>query len=1034
MEFCRRCGSGLSEHDQLSGHCPECLVQISLGIGLGMDGESTGEEFPRLFGDYELVGEVARGGMGVVYRARQLSLGREVALKVTLSGPFAGTAAVNRFRAEAQTVAGLRHPNIVVLHEAGEAEGQPYFTMDFVEGKDLGELVRAGPLPAHRAARYAEQIARAIHHAHEQGVLHRDLKPSNVLIDASDQPRITDFGLAKRVVGDPQLTVTGQTLGSPNYMAPEQVSGRLGTAGVRSDVYSLGALIYHLVTGRAPFASGTVAETLQQVLHDDPLPPRVLNPTLPVDLETLCLKCLQKDPGRRYPTALAVAEELARFLDDRQILARPVGRTEKLWRWCRRNRALAATLFVSGMLMSMAAGAVLTQWHRAEVSEHLTRLNLYAADMRAASYAIARGDLGLGRRLLEAHLPRAGEADLRGFEWRYLWPRCQGEQRAILTGHKWIVTCTAFSPDGRELVSGGQDGTVRIWDPQAARQIGILQAHEGAVWTAQFTPGGDRLVTAGSDGNVFVWDCNTRKKTRTFKGRMAFLSPTAPLMVVVDSNLLSWEPEGEIAIWNYENGQKLGQFPDTGKSAAISPDGRLLAVAQGEHDVRLWDLASGELLRTLPTDEQVWSPAFSPDSRQLAVGSSRAACVWDLAAGGAPARLEHPLRVWAAAFSPDGTMLVTVASDRAVRYFDTGQFKLDRIARGHTDEVWCLAFSPDGGTLATGGKDESVRLWGDARRSVTARMRHTLFERPQFSSNGRYLLTQVYTNEQVESILWDMRGARNGTLRPGPPVIGFTPDCRQLVGFTGAPTAMILQAIDDPTSTGSIPLDLGGDDGPFLRAGLSPGGGHMFIVSGTGRAWIFEVPTGRADGSFHWRKSKGPKKTTIRSVVLSPGGRRLAISTEESDVVGLFDLESGKEFPLTGHQDFVSGLAFSPDGKLLATGSVDATIKLWEVETGRNLYTLTGHMEEATDVGFSPDGRTLASIGTHSTVKLWHVATRRELASMDYPQAGFHLVFSPDGGVLAITVGSTYNEAVELLSAPPVPPTSVVANWPVPEP
>ena len=1021
---CRRCGSRLSEDDHLGGHCPECLVRVSLNVGVCAEGKLAVEEFPRLFGDYELLEEVARGGMGVVYRAREVRLDREVALKVTLSGPFAGPAALDRFRAEAQTVARLRHPNIVVLHEAGEAEGQPYFTMDFVKGQDLDRLVRSGPLPARQVARYVERIAHAVHYAHEQGVLHRDLKPSNVLIDELDEPRITDFGLAKRLAVDAPLTLSGQTLGSPNYMAPEQASRHHGAVGIRSDIYALGALIYQLATGRAPFVAGTVAETLHLVLHAEPAPPRVLNPTLPLDLETICMKCLQKDPGRRYPTALAVAEELDRFLEDRQIQARPVGRVEKVWRWCRRNRALSSALTVSGLLALMALGGILTQWRRAEESERLTRLNLYAADMMAASYAIARGDLGLGGRLLEAHLPRPGELDLRGFEWRYFWPRCMGEHRATLMGHKWIVTCAAYSPDGGNLISGSQDGTVRIWDDlDGTGSSDVLKAHDGAVWTVQFTPQGNRFVTGGSDGKVHLWDYDTHEIIRTFKGRMACLSPVGTRMAIVDSDLLYWTPEGEISVWDYEANQKLNQLPGTGKSMAISPDGRILAVAQQERDVRLWEIASGELVKTLATEEQVWCPMFSPNGSQLATGSLRAAYVWHLAGAGAPTRLNHPLTVWSTGFSPDGTLLVTTSSDRAVRFWDSQKLSLERTARGHTDEVWCLAFSPDGTALATGGKDQSVRLWAHERKSEAVRIRHAAFERPQYSPDGRYLVTQVITNDRTESLLWVMREPWRSTLIPGQPVVGFTPDSRQVVGFTGAIPAMALRPLDDLRDARSIPLELEGDDGPYLRLGLSPDGGRMFVISASGRIFLFEVPSGRRCGSIEWPVIKRSEagKFTIRSAALSVGGRRFAISTEQSAVVQLFEVSSGREIQLIGHQDFVSGIAFSPDGELLATGSVDASIRLWSAKDGRNIATLTGHMEEATDVAFSPDGRTLASVGFHSTVMFWHVPTFRELAALDFPKAGFHLVFSPDGEALAVTTGAQENEGVEVFAAPALP-------------
>ena len=338
-------------------------------------GEATRAPRIRYFGDYELLEEIARGGMGVVYRARQVSLNRTVAVKTILAGQLASAADVERFRAEAQAAASLQHPNIVAIHEVGEQDGQQYFSMDYIQGRNLAEVVREGPLTARRAAGYLKLIAEAIHYAHQRGILHRDLKPSNVLLDLFDQPRVTDFGLAKQMKADSELTRSGQVLGSPNFMPPEQAASKHGQLGPQSDVYSLGAILYHLLAGRPPFLAETLAETLQQVRESDPIPPRLLNPAVPRDLETICQKCLEKEPRRRYATANELAEELGRFLSDEPILARPVGQAEKLWRWCRRKPALAmlaasvVTLLISVAMLSLVAARRATAARDAEKRE-----------------------------------------------------------------------------------------------------------------------------------------------------------------------------------------------------------------------------------------------------------------------------------------------------------------------------------------------------------------------------------------------------------------------------------------------------------------------------------------------------------------------------------------------------------------------------------------------------------------------------------------------------------------------------------------
>src|SRR5438876_8498193 len=371
---CLKCGAPLTG-DVRGGFCPKCLfAQASAGDSDDLSHDSqldpssnaaakasgssdpvststaTGLPLPRTFGDYELLEEIARGGMGIVYRARQVSLDRIVAVKMPFFGPLASMEFVKRFRAEASAAASLLHPNIVAIHEVGVHEGQQFFAMDYVEGQSLAKLISSFGFRISdfkRAVGYLKTIAEAIHYAHERGILHRDLKLSNVLIDANDQPRVTDFGLAKRLTDsqlstlNPPLTLTGQVLGSPNYMPPKQATARRGKVSRRSDVYSLGAMLYHLLTGRPPFVGEALADTLEQVLNSDPVSPRLLNPSVPRDLETICLKCLEKEPDKRYATAQALADELGRFLNHEPVHALPVTRVERVWRWCRRKPAIA---------------------------------------------------------------------------------------------------------------------------------------------------------------------------------------------------------------------------------------------------------------------------------------------------------------------------------------------------------------------------------------------------------------------------------------------------------------------------------------------------------------------------------------------------------------------------------------------------------------------------------------------------------------------------------------------------------------------
>ncbi len=407
---CPRCGASLT-NDAPGGHCLRCLAQM------GVEEFAVGEDTPLstgnpahadfLLGDYELLGEIARGGMGVVYRARQRSLNRIVALKVILSGRFASLHEVLRFRAEAEAAANLHHPNIVAIHEIGDHQGQHFFSMEYVPGQNLSALTRKGPLPAGEAARLARTIAEAIDYAHQQNILHRDLKPSNVILDVQGQPRITDFGLAKRLSGDLGLTLTGQAMGSPGFMPPEQTLARHAAAGPPSDVYGVGAILYHLLTGRPPFQAETVDQVLLQLRETDPVPLRLLNPGVPRDLETICLRCLEKKPEGRYPTAQALAADLGRFLAGEPVHARPVSALARAGRWCRRQPAIAGLLAAIVLIAAGGFAAVLWQLRKTEQANRQF-LDLVAEQLRIATEhpkLRSRELLDLRKDLLQVNVP-----------------------------------------------------------------------------------------------------------------------------------------------------------------------------------------------------------------------------------------------------------------------------------------------------------------------------------------------------------------------------------------------------------------------------------------------------------------------------------------------------------------------------------------------------------------------------------------------------------------------------------------------------
>jgi len=1017
---CPTCGSEIPA-EAVDGLCLKCLGRL----GFCLEVEGAADAGLLRLGDYEVLAEIARGGMGVVYRARQLSLNRIVALKVVLNGPFSSADFVRRFRNEAQAAAALRHPNIVAVYEVGEHNGSHFLSLEFVEGQSFAELARERPLPAKRAAGYIKTIAEAVEHAHQRGVLHRDLKPSNILLDLFDQPRVTDFGLAKLIDQDGELTVTGQVLGSPNYMPPEQAAGKVSEAAPAADVYSLGAILYELLTCRPPFQGESLQSILAQVRDSEPVPPRRLNPGTPADLQTICLKCLQKEPARRYGSARELAEDLGCFLAGEPIHARPVALAERAWLWALRH-PLPAALGL-GLLTAVVLGVagIAWQWQKAEshargelkqrleaerVAEE-TRLNLYAADVAVASQAVQNGNFGLARRTLEVLLPKRGEADLRGFEWRYLWNACRGDQLTTLRGHQKTVDSASFSPDGTRLATASQDGTVRIWNTRKHELITMLKVTDKAVWSVAFTPDGKSLITGAEDG-VELWDSDSWQVRDRFLGQLAVVSGHGTILATAESSPFFWEHAGAVALWNWRTGQLLRRFDEPGRALALSSDGGLLAVAGANSGIAVWDTSTGRSVHTMSTSNSVWSLNFSPDNRSLLSASwSSEVLLWSANGQSLPQRITgHQSHVWSAVFSGDGATIATTGSDQTARIWDAVTLEQKAILRGHENEVWCAVFSPDGKTLATGGKDQNVMLWSPASLSRQAELPHDMEIPPIFSTDGHRLITKQPGSNQ--SMLWNV--SEGSVIDPrvagGRPVLGFSSDDKTVASFGSDDLKLQFWAPNGAAPDKEVALEgLTTEKMQFVLAGMAPTRDFFFAIETTGLVDVWNTGTGRL-----LRAIKGPAPR-IRNAALSPGGKHFVLCVERENVARLYDCDTGVERQLTGHRDFVSGLAFSPDGSSLATGSMDGTIRLWNTETGETIASMPGHMQETTDVAFSPDGRTLASLGRNESLKLWHLATRREMMSINLPRAGMWLRFSPDGSKLAV---ETDTDKLRLLAAP----------------
>ncbi len=929
---------------------------------------------------YEILSVIGRGGMGLVLRARHVELQRTVALKMLRGVWIADPELRERFQVEAEAIARLQHPNIIQVFGIGTAEARPgevhpspYLSLEYLDGGDLERFTDTPQAPEF-AARVVEKVARAAHAAHQVGVIHRDLKPANVLLTRDREPKVADFGLAKQLAGDstsPGRSVTqeGTVVGTPEYMAPEQITNKSTTPAI--DVYALGVILYELLTARRPFQGTNLAETLHQVMYLEPVPPRRLQPGLPRDLETICLRCLEKDPARRYATAAELADDLGRWAEGRPIHARPVGPLGLAVRWARRNPALAALSALLVLVAVAGFAGVFWKWREAEANAYeasasateakqrteAERWKHYRANVVAAASALQLNNVATARRLLQT-----APEEHRNWEWRHLEQRLDLAQ-VVLGTDLTAVEDTWVSPDGRWLAITTTARAVQIWDACERRLVRTfenaperfpmrlnadaslfayqtpahevvvrevvsgrvrhtLRGHTKPVTAFLFTPDGRRVVTSSLDHTARVWDTETGAELITYRdhGHAVGLFGDHTSGHLIATN----DMDGYfVRVWDVRTGRTVSvtdRHAHTICWGNLSPKGDLLLVVEAypTNDIRVWNVADGSLAAVLHGHaNQPMHCEFSPDGERIVSSSlDQTARVWEARSGRLLLTLRgHLGRVVRAHFSPDGGRIATAGEDQTVRLWNATTGEPLAVLQGHTNKIAKLAYTAGGASLVSVSVDGSVRVW-DARRAETS-------DALRGHTNFVYGVTFLPDGKRVASVAWD----------------------------------------------------------------------------GTARVW--DLATGK-----HLAELNHGEKVIVAALALHPDGRTLATLSRD-DTVRFWDLQTGQlldRWTVAARSWQDPRLAFRPQGDLLAVGCNDGTVRLWDVKQRAAGPVMRGHRDGVRDVAFSPDGRWLASAGEGSdrTVRVWDVETRTLARVLEgHASTVYCLAFRPDGRVLA---------------------------------
>jgi WD40 repeat protein/tRNA A-37 threonylcarbamoyl transferase component Bud32 len=1011
----------IASESSLTVRCPHCHTPTPLPAGATLSNltcsacgncfsliDEVADELPLsgAFGHFQILQHLGSGGFGSVYQARDTQLDRVVALKIPRRGQLT-SAEAGQFLREARTAAQLRHPHIVSVHEVGRQDETFYIVSDFIDGESLAGRLAREPFTARETAAMCQKLARALHHAHELGIVHRDLKPANVLLDQSCEPHITDFGLARREAGEVTLTMDGVVVGTPAYMSPEQARGESHTADRRSDVYSLGVILFEILTGELPFR-GNVRMVTEQILTEEPPNPRKLNATVPRDLETITLKCLEKDPARRYSTAKDLADDLGRFLHGELIHARPVSRAERTWRWCRRKKALASLLgTVTALLLVLSIGGPVAGIKQARLTRQ-AHDELSAKNINQLYQDWYSGNVERVGEELKRHYDIA-DTNAFLFEWELLRQLYDDSRKTILFKKREFETdfprFVEFSPDGRWLACGQPGDRVAVYDMahKSLRQLDNEPA--GGAADVAFSRDSSELITVSWTGVINRRDVVTSQVIgRTIECRLEGEEE----QIVCMYNSLRLSPDGKIAAVATYNGKLALARLEEGEctripahdgyilALAFSPDGSTLVSSGEDETFKFWDLKSKQVNRPMNSKSFIRDVHFTSDGRRLVVCDGvnglrilDAASLAELRG----LRSEPQDVIFMALYRDD--ILATVGSDDRIVLWDLEMGIRLATLVGHEGDVEQMAFSPDGMSLASTSADGTVRLWpvGQAIRDAKARTSSSQSWKIdlQFTADGQKLFS--CTRPDGSSV----EGA-------GTYVTEWTPT-------TGESEEIVHQGMHGRCDLALVPgtdqLLCGGPGSLALKSKLS---GELIQVLDDNP--IHEYQHVAISSNGQWAAGCGhilnrPRETEY--LALDPRGNVC--------FVAVHNLESNEHdfFPLPADTDtwIIRSIVFSPDSKFLVTAGGDGPV-LYRVdifESSNDGFRRVDVDEsrhggdtnsQAQDVAFSADGSLIGIAVYSGFARIWSLSDQKWEAAIRRKNGLYALAFSSDGRILAL--------------------------------